>query len=93
MRKYLKFSTHTFARKVQSTEGLTETCKLLSRTLSRKADPVYIYQVSGWMQEQYPQGAVVRDGMYFHLRGNVAELRLAMAERLLAATNRVVCIK
>lgn len=93
MRKYLKFSTHTFARKVQSTMGLTETCRLLARHLDREGDCVLIYQVSGWMREQYPQEAVVWEDMYFHLRGNVSKLRLAMAERLLAAPNRIVYIK
>ena len=95
MRKYLKFSTHTFALEVQRAMGLTRTCELLAHTLSRKDDPVYIYQVSGWMREQYPQEAVVpdSDNLYFVLRGNVAKLRLAMAERLLAAPNRIVYIK
>lgn len=94
MRKHIKFSTHTFARRVQRTLGLTETCKLLARSLCREDDTVYIYQVSGWMKEQYPAGniAIESDGMYFSLRGDRPALRLAMAERLLASPNRVVYI-
>ena len=95
MRKHIKFSTHTFARHVQRTLGLTETCTLLARSLCRKNDEVFIYQVSGWMREQYPADSVTvdSDGMYFSLRGDRPALRLAMAERLLASPNRVVYIK
>lgn len=95
MRKHIKFSTHTFARHVQRTLGLNETCTLLARSLSRKDDTVLIRHVSGWMQGQYPAADIntSRDGMYFSLYGDRPALRLAMAVRLLAAPNRVVYIK
>ena len=95
MRKHIKFSTHTFALEVQRTLGLSETCTLLARTLSRKDDGVVICQVSGWLREQYQKDSthVESAGMYFSLRGDRPALRLAMAARLLAAPNRVVCIK
>lgn len=95
MRKHIKFSTHTFARHVQHTRGIKQTCTLLARSLSCKDDEVYIYQVSGWMREQYPAGDIAAgsDGIYFSLCGDRPALRLAMAERLLAAPNRIVYIK
>ena len=95
MRKYIKFSTHTFARKVQNAKGLANTCELLADHLYREGDGVFIYQVSGWMREQYPKDSTDgdSDGMYFSLRGDCPALRLAMAERLLAAPNRIVYIK
>ena len=96
MRKHIKFSTHTFARHVQRTRGIEQTCALLARSLSREEDEVFIYQVSGWIKEQYPVGSIdaESDGMYFSLRGDwPSRLRLDMAERLLAAPNRIVYIK
>ena len=96
MRKHLKFSTHTFARHVQRTLGLAETCTLLARSLERKDDPVFIHEVSGWMREQYPaENVEAGEGdPYFHLVGeDIPAIRLSMAARLLAAPNRMVSIK
>jgi hypothetical protein len=95
MRKHIKFSTHTFARHVQRNRGIEQTCALLAHSLSRKDDGVYIYQVSGWVREQYPAGDIDAGPceVYFVLRGPAPARRLAMAERLLAAPNRIVYIK